>query len=81
MFCPSENLKFGKEEFFKEYYDEKRRVNKNLTLITSYKFDKIKIEEPRIFFKEIDASSLAEAVFLGYGLKDNKILYHNTYYE
>ena len=81
MFFPSEDLKFGKEKYFQEYYEEKRKADKNLILITSYKFEKIKIEEPRIFFKEIDASSLAKAIFLGYGLKDNKIFYHSTYYE
>ena len=81
IFFPSEELKFGKEEHFKKYYKEKKKDNKDLTLITSYRFEKIKIKEPEVYYKEIDASMLAEAVFLGYGLKDDKIFYHNTYYE
>ena len=31
--------------------------------------------------KKIDASHLANSVFVGYGSKNTKILYHNTYYE
>ena len=81
MFFPFEDLKFGKEEHFKKYYKEKKEVNKNLALITSYRFEKIKINEPKVYYKEIDASMLAKAIFLGYGIKDDKIFYHNTYYE
>jgi len=81
MLFPSEELKFGKEEYFKKYYTEKKKDNKDLTLITSYRFEKIKIMQPEVYYKEIDASMLAEAVFLGYGIKDDKIFYHNTYYE
>tara|TARA_Y100000022_G_C13119233_1_gene314974 strand:- start:36 stop:665 length:630 start_codon:yes stop_codon:yes gene_type:complete len=81
MLFPSEELKFGKEEHFKKYYKEKKKVNQDLTLITSYRFEKIKIKEPEVYYKEIDASMLAKAVFLGYGLKDDKIFYHKTYYE
>lgn len=81
MFFPFEDLKFGKEEHFKKYYKEKKEVNKNLALITSYRFKKIKINEPKVYYKEIDASMLAKAIFLGYGIKDDKIFYHNTYYE
>ena len=31
--------------------------------------------------KKIDASDFANSVFVGYGSKNTKILYHNTYYE
>lgn len=81
MFYPSENLKFGNEEHFIKFYGEKKLANKNLILITSYKFEKMKIDKPKIYFKEIDASNITKAIFLGYGLKNDKILYHNTYYE
>jgi len=81
IFFPVEDLKFGKEEHFKKYYKEKKKVNKNLTLITSYRFEKFRIKDPKVYYKEIDASMLTKAIFLGYGLKDDKIFYHNTYYE
>ena len=81
MFFPSEDLNFGKEEHFIKFYEEKKLANKNLILITSYEFEKMNINEPKIYFKEIDASNITRAIFLGYGLKDDKIHYHNTYYE
>ena len=71
----------GRRNILKSITKKKKKDNKDLTLITSYRFEKMKIREPEVHYKEIDASMLAKAVFLGYGLKDDKIFYHNTYYE
>ncbi len=74
-------LKFGDQDQLLSYYFEKKKSYNDLLLISSEKLVNINKTEMKYVIKKIDASDFANSVIVGYGSKNTKILYHNTYYE
>ena len=74
-------LKFGDQDQLLSYYFEKKKAYNDLLLVSSEKLVNISKTEMKYVIKKIDASDFANSVFVGYGSKNTKILYHNTYYE
>ena len=79
-FKPKFPVNYGDENQLIDYYLKKKEDYNNLLLLSS---ERVKNPNSKIYLiiKKVDASHLSLSIFLGYGSRKTRILYHNTYYE